>query len=168
MRFNRQPSWKAGWRSRAVRENGSTSPPQTTAGRLSALSLASGGFSLVEIMVASIILWAGVIGAFAYFTYGRSTLNIDAHKRVALEIAASRMEEIRACSAGGLSGMVEDGTTVQVEALYGFRTTAIANVDENGDGTTDYYQATVTVSWTENGRTQQVQLITFRSTYREG
>lgn len=129
-------------------------------------SPAIAGFSLVEIMVASIVLVVGVLGAFAYFTYSRTMLNADAHRRVALEVAASRMEEIRACDCANIASYAEEDTPAQIEGNDGWRTTLIEDIDEDGDATTDYYRATVTVRWTENSRDREVQLVTFRSAYR--
>jgi Tfp pilus assembly protein PilV len=125
-----------------------------------------GGFSLVEVMAASIVLLVGVIGAFAYFTYGRTALNIDAHRRVALEVATSRMETIRSCDCANIASYEETDEPVQIEGNYGYRTTHIDSIDEDGDSTTDYYNVTVTVAWTENARNMSVQLITTRSSLR--
>ncbi len=125
-----------------------------------------GGFSLIEVMTACIVLMVGVIGAFAYFTYSRGRLNLDAHKREALQIATARMEEIRGVDVANIAGCAEAGTSVSIESDTGHRTTTVTAVDEDGDTLTDYYQVSVTVSWTENARTQSVQLVTDRSQYR--
>jgi Tfp pilus assembly protein PilV len=126
----------------------------------------SAAASLVEVMVASIVLLVGVLGAFTYFVYSRSSLNVEAHRRIAAEIAHSRLEELRAVSFGSLPSCGEQNQAVPIEALPGYRDTLVEDVDENSDGTVDYRKVTVKVRWVEGSRSREVSLVTFRSAER--
>lgn len=54
------------------------------------------GFSLVEVMVAALILVVLVIGGAALLAHAGSNVQVVGNKRVALERARTRMEQLRA------------------------------------------------------------------------
>jgi len=140
------------------RKNTRRAPPGQAGGR--------SAFTLVEVLVAMIVLAVGALGALALYAVGATLLNVENHKRTAAEIAYSRQEELRTVSFDGLPSYQEDDQAVEIDALPGLRDTLVEDVDEDQDGTVDYRKVTVTVSWLENQRDQQVQVVTLRSRYR--
>ncbi len=123
-------------------------------------------FTLVEVVVALVLLAVGVLGALAFFSAGTSFLSVQNHKRTAAEIAYSHQEELRTASFDALPSQQEDDQEVQIDALAGLRDTVVEDVDEDQDGTVDYRKVTVTVSWLENQRDQRVEVVTLRSRWR--
>jgi len=124
------------------------------------------GFTLVETMWAAAIFAIGTLAAFAYFSSSQMRLNLDARRRVAVELANSRLEECRTYAYEDLLSCTETSTQVTVEGVTGTRQTTVLDVDEDVDGQTDYRQLTVRIAWNDMGGAQNVQLVTYRSEYR--
>mgnify|MGYP000170857332 CR=1 FL=1 len=121
------------------------------------------GFTLVESLVATLIFLIGVIGGFSYFFYAQTTLNIELHRRIAAEIVHSRLENLRTVSFIELPSYEEENTEVQIDKICGYRTTTIEDIDEDDDGEIDYRKITVRIRWDENGKEQNVEMVTFIS-----
>ena len=124
------------------------------------------GYTLIEALVAGLVFAIGVVGAFGFFTTATILLNVENHRRTAVEMAHSRQEELRTASFGGLPSYQEDSLSVEIDGLPAARSTIVEDVDEDGGGTVDYRRVTVRVTWRENRRDQHVQLVTLRSRYR--
>ena len=131
-----------------------------------AIDSGRGGYSLLEVVAAFVVLTIGVIGCFGFFTHGAIMLNVENHRRTAAEIAHSRQEVLRTVAPASLPSYAEDDYAVDIDGLAGERDTVIADVDEDEDEEVDYRRVTVTVSWPEKGTTQAVSLVTLRCSYR--
>ena len=57
---------------------------------------ASKGFTLVEVMIAMIVLAVLALGGASFLAYSRMQVDVQRNKRAALEAATGRMEELRA------------------------------------------------------------------------
>ena len=114
----------------------------------------------MEALVASIVFLAGVMGVMSYLSFGRIALRIQERRRSAAMTAHSRLEELRTVAYSSLPSFAEEGAEVDVQGITGSRVTTIEDVDEDEDDTVDYRRATVTVSWQEYGRTEEVELVT--------
>ena len=121
------------------------------------------GVSLVEVMASCTIFITASLGAFACIVYGTSTLNVENHRRSAVEVAHSRMETLRTAVFSNLPSLAETDTAVTIDEISGTRDTVVAAIDENSDDTIDYYTVTVSVAWSERGATQSVELVTLFS-----
>ena len=56
----------------------------------------SSGFTLVEVMIAMIVLALLALGGGSFLLYSRMQVDIQRNKRAALEVATGRLEELRA------------------------------------------------------------------------
>ena len=127
----------------------------------------SKGFTLTELLVASIIFIIGAIGTLAYFFYSQSRINLEGHRRTALEISQSRIEFLKTVPYNELTLYEEKdpGTEVEIDGIWGRRITLIEDVadpeDDNPD--TDYKRISVIVRWFENKRIHEVGLVTLIS-----
>ena len=117
-------------------------------------------------MVALVVFLVGSFAAFSYYATSRITLNLEGHRRTAAEIAQSRVEELRTVAYENLLSYQEEGTEISVDGIAGTRDTAIQDIDEDEDTFADYSKVTVTVTWPEKSRDQEVALVTFHSSYR--
>jgi len=133
------------------------------------------GFSLVELMVALIIIALVIVGGGMFFFHGRVNVIREAHRRAALLVASQRLEVLKAAnwddialtsplsydpyyitySSGWVKNLSEaKDTEVPVDNLSdGEMVTDAEWVDDDpGDGndTYDYLKVTVTVEWTDN------------------
>lgn len=131
------------------------------------------GFSLVELMVALIIIALVIVGGGMFFFHGRVNVIREAHRRAALLVASQRLEALKAAnwddialdppsyqlyyitySSGWVKNMSETkDTEVPVDNLSdGEMVTEAQWVDDDGAGgdSYDYLEVTVTVEWTDN------------------
>ncbi|MCM8785456.1 MAG: prepilin-type N-terminal cleavage/methylation domain-containing protein [Candidatus Omnitrophica bacterium] len=120
------------------------------------------GFSLIEIIVSILIILIGVFGTLTYFFYSQINLNLERHKRTALQIAQSRIEFLKTVNYNNLENYIENGTNVNIDEITGKRITLIENIidTEDGDNVPDYKKITVKVIWHENKRNNEVNLQT--------
>ncbi len=89
------------------------------------------GFTLVEVLIATIILAIGLIGSSAFYYANRRNLYTARLERYAMWSAVERMEYIKGCSYSSLSeGETEEEVTIG--NLTGERITTIADMDEDG------------------------------------
>ncbi|MCX7917566.1 MAG: hypothetical protein N2589_05510 [bacterium] len=120
------------------------------------------GYSVVEILIAILIIIIGFIGTLSYFLYSQINLNLERHRRTALQIAHSRIEFLRTISYNNLMNYIENGTVVQIDEISGRRITMIEDINdpEDTDSLPDYKKITVKVIWFENRRNNEVVLQT--------
>lgn len=120
------------------------------------------GYSIVEVLVAILILIIGILGILSYFFFSQTNLNLERHRRTALQIAQSRIEYLRTVSYNNLMDYIENGTNVNIDEIVGKRITIIEDVNdpEDGDILSDYKKITVKVVWFENKRNNEVMLQT--------
>lgn len=122
--------------------------------------------TLVELALASTVFVVGILGASTYFFYGQMALNTARHRAVAVQLAHSRLEELRTVSFATITSFQEQDYEVDLDGMTGARDTVVEDIDEDVDQTVDYRKITVTVTWTENSLAQEVELATFHSPYR--
>ncbi len=109
-----------------------------------------GGFSLLEVLIASIIMVIGIIGLFPAFTAG---LKSNSRARAWTEVAEIAQEKIENIKTGLLSSY--EGQ----EGRYSWRVERFANVDlaDVGPGVLEKY--VLTVSWMDKGRLREEQFV---------
>jgi len=111
------------------------------------------GTSLVEVVVAMLILTILIIGGHHHFVYGRGQIALQGHYRVAAQLAAQKLEELKASNYNDIvEGPTEE--TLSIGDLSCSRST-----DTNDVGL--YKQINVTVHWSQLGKDRNVSLDTF-------
>lgn len=120
---------------------------------MTAITKSKKGTSLVEVMVAVLIFMIVILGASFLFFYGRTQINVQENRRVALQLAAQRLEELEA---GNYDDIVEVETVenLTLEDLSYTRTTETEDVGL-------YKKVDVGVDWQQLGKQHSVSLTTF-------
>ncbi len=123
------------------------------------------GFSLVEVIVSILIFIIGIFGTLAYFFYSQTNLNIERHRRTAIELAQSRIEFLKTVAYSNLNNYNENGTIINIDEIQGKRITIIEDIDDPDDLDTnpDYKKITVKIVWFENKKNNEVVLQTIIS-----
>jgi len=123
------------------------------------------GFSLVEVIVSILIFIIGIFGALAYFFYSQTNLNVERHRRTAIELAQSRIEFLKTVAYSNLNNYNENGTIINIDEIQGKRITIIEDIDDPDDLDTnpDYKKITVKIVWFENKKNNEVVLQTIIS-----
>lgn len=128
-----------------------------------ALSL-SNGFTIVEVMMASVILVVGFMGMIQGVTIGSEMMATARRQTLAAQIISHETEKLRLTSwtsmpaSGTVSVTIDSQFTNSITAC-GLTTSSLtlsrttANIDPDGDGTTDLKEVTFTVTWTKSGTT---------------
>jgi prepilin-type N-terminal cleavage/methylation domain-containing protein len=111
------------------------------------------GFTLVELLLAIVLLAILTIGGLNFFVYGRSDINREGHRRVALELASQKFEELKAD--GYALVISEDESNLSLDNISCLRTTSVTEIEIG-----ELKEVTVTVSWDEKGVTNNVELTT--------
>ena len=137
------------------------------------------GFSLVEVLIALVILVIVILGGGLYFFYGRLGINREGYRRAALERASQRLEQLKAANYSDIAleppsdqlyyitygsswNLTPDKTedTISEDNLPdGVIVTQAQWVDEGSDESYDYLKVTVTVAWGDNPD-NKVELVT--------
>jgi hypothetical protein len=131
--------------------------------------LGEGGFSLVEVVVASAIATVAVLGLAHSFAAGRVLIDRYENGRDALGIVQRRLERLASLPpqhAELAIGLHSGGTIPLNSAVVGTESWDVVWVDDPVDGTgggdltgpNDYKRATVLVSWSQGGGSDAVQL----------
>jgi Tfp pilus assembly protein PilV len=120
----------------------------------------AGGFTLVEVMVASTVLVFGIITAVTTSQRGLQALDTARNLTAASQLMQAEMERIRLLSWTQLGTLQQSGDTrVAVEATTGLA--RLACTREITDLKTDMKQITLTASWRGyDGREHTARLIT--------
>jgi len=111
------------------------------------------GMTLVELMVAMIIFVIGMIGGLTYFFYGRGHISLSQHRRVALQLASQKIEDLKATT---YINVICGSDNVTIDNMS-YTRSWVVNPDPPVAGS--YTEVTLSVSW-DQGTTQQVQLVT--------
>jgi len=123
------------------------------------------GVSLVEVMIALMIIALVMLGGGMFFFYGRVTIIREAHRRAALLVASQILEELKAADYDGISDT--PAVPVDVDNLseesnpYPTMVTEVEYVDDDDptDSDQDYKKVTVIVNW-HDGTSNSVSLTT--------
>jgi prepilin-type N-terminal cleavage/methylation domain-containing protein len=111
-------------------------------------------FTLIEVMTAILIVTIVIAGGSFLFVTGRNQVNLQKHYRAATQLAAQKLEELKA---GSYDNIVvgDDSNSISLEDLSytrGTHTTLNANPP--------YKNVTVTVSWRQGNISRDVNLVT--------
>lgn len=119
------------------------------------------GFTLLEVLIALIILTVGVIAITRAFSTGLFASTGVEDTDLALNIAQAKMEEIRNTSFGSIADNGPTPADANPDSpLYKFNVT----VDET-TVSTDLKRVEVTVDWATKGGTADVELKTLAANY---
>jgi type II secretion system protein I len=100
---------------------------------------------MVEVIVAIVILAVVVIGLMPFMATGRIGVERAAQKRVAVQIAAERLERGRA---GGYPALANaSGSVVRDGLTYNWTLTVTTLRADPADAASSYKQAEVSVTW---------------------
>jgi type II secretory pathway pseudopilin PulG len=111
-------------------------------------------FTLIEVMTAILIVTIVIVGGSFLFVTGRSQVNLQKHYRAATQLAAQKLEELKA---GNYGSIVVGTTTDSPIALEDLSYNRSVNTVNAGS----YKEVTVTVSWQRGNNTHNVSLVTF-------
>lgn len=111
------------------------------------------GFSLIEVLIALLILSIVIAGGGLFFFYARCAIVREGHRRVALQTASQKIEELKATSYEKILESMPFPKK-EVDNLPSGNTITTEIEDLGG-----YLEATVTVSW-QNNSPQKVSLVT--------
>ena len=126
------------------------------------------GFGLIETLISILLLSIVLTGGMAFYFNGNEFMGLAKHKKMALEIANSKLEDLKNFGYGSLppAGTLVV-TNIAVGGLSAVQTTTVTNQDDPvGGNPVDYKEVRVRVDWTEAGKItapQQIDLTTFMS-----
>lgn len=119
---------------------------------MTAFTKSKKGTSLVEVMVAVLIFMIVILGASFLFFYGRTQIDVQENRRVALQLAAQRLEELKA---GNYDDIIE-GETVENLTLEDLSYTRTTETEDVGS----YKNVNVIIQWERRGKVYDVSLAT--------
>jgi len=142
------------------------------------------GFSLIEVLIALVILVIVILGGGLYFFYGRLGINREGYRRAALVITSQRLEQLKAANyleialdpasdepyyiTYGSSWEKSEGKSEETIPEDNLPDAAMVTeaqwVDDDGDSSYDYLKITITVKWNiaewGDNTTNKVELVT--------
>lgn len=121
------------------------------------------GFTIVECIISLLLLAIIMVGGMAFYTYASQYTMGAVHKKTALEIANTKMEEIRNNGYASLpdpatlpvNGLWQGPTDISIAKLTGQENIYIYGIDENADSVIDYKKVRIEVKWRQAGKTSQ-------------
>jgi prepilin-type N-terminal cleavage/methylation domain-containing protein len=108
-------------------------------------------FTIVEVMVAVLIVAIVVIGGSLLFVMGKGQISQQKRFRAATQLAAQKLEELKA---GDYANIVNDNNSVVLEGITYTRDTNVVDVNAL------YRQVTVTVSWNQGAASHDISMVT--------
>ncbi|MCK4785074.1 MAG: prepilin-type N-terminal cleavage/methylation domain-containing protein [Desulfobacteraceae bacterium] len=111
------------------------------------------GTSLVEVLVAVLIFAIVIIGGSLLFASGRSWIDLREHHRAAIQLAAQKLEKLKA----GSYYDIKEGETKEDLSFGDFSYGRGTVIEDTGL----YKEVTVTVFWEQMGKEHNVSLFTF-------
>ncbi len=114
------------------------------------------GTSLVEVMVAIVILALAILGGFVLFSYGRGQIDVQKNRRAAVQLAAQKLEGLKA----GNYDSIQAGETTESISLGDLSYVRSTGAEDLGL----YKKITVSVSWEQMNKQQNIGLTTFIGT----
>jgi prepilin-type N-terminal cleavage/methylation domain-containing protein len=121
------------------------------------LSRRSAGFSLVELLLAMVVLAIMLLTLISVFIYGYNVIARSKQLAVATQVCQAEVERIRGLSFDSLSGLGSTFTDPKLAGLIsgqGFRTV-------QADAGSDIRKLTVSVAWTFRGVAMRKDVVTF-------
>lgn len=130
------------------------------------------GVTLLETLLAMVLLSVIVLGGFQFFAGGRGAIDAETIRRLAIIQAEKRLELANQYDYASLeAGLNESETPLSLSRIIGSRTTVVTSIDDPIDGlatadadtdSVDYKQIVTTIRWSDNS-TYQVSLSTYIS-----
>jgi len=117
----------------------------------------SEGFSLIEVMIAMVILGIMLMTLISVFVYGYNVIARAKQLAAATQICQSEIERIRGLSFDALSGLSSTFTDPKMSSLINGQGVRVV---EAGAGS-DILKLTVSVAWTYRGRPLRKDVVTF-------
>jgi len=117
----------------------------------------SEGFSLIEVMIAMVILGIMLMTLISVFVYGYNVIARSKQLAAATQICQSEIERIRGLSFDALSGLSSTFTDPKMSSLINGQGVRVV---EAGAGS-DILKLTVSVAWTYRGRPLRKDVVTF-------
>jgi prepilin-type N-terminal cleavage/methylation domain-containing protein len=108
-------------------------------------------FTLIEVMTAILIVTIVIAGGSFLFVMGRNQVNLQKHYRVASQLAAQKLEELKAGAYGSIPA--DETESIPLEELSYTRST-------NTTDANSYKEVTVTVSWGPAGNEHNISMVT--------
>jgi prepilin-type N-terminal cleavage/methylation domain-containing protein len=108
-------------------------------------------FTIVEVMVAVLIVAIVVIGGSLLFVMGKGQISQQKRFRAATQLAAQKLEELKA---GNYNNVVDDNNSVVLEGITYTRDTNVVDVNAL------YKQVTVTVGWNQGAVSHSINMVT--------
>ena len=117
-------------------------------------NLSSDGFTIIETLISIVLLAITLTGGISIYFYSDRVVTLMGHKKMAAEIANSRMEELRELDYSVFSSTYDPTNSpfedsVMVGGISATRKITTAHSNPSG-----YMEVKVNVSWTEAGLTQ--------------
>lgn len=114
------------------------------------------GFTLVECLISLVIVTVVLVAGMGFYYYSKSLLESAIFRKIAVEVADSKMEEIRN---NGYAGLPAGPLEVSLGKISGQEYIYVNDVS----GTTDYKEVSVEVTWQEPGKAvlQNIALSTY-------
>lgn len=94
--------------------------------------------TLIEVMTAVLIVTIVIAGGSFLFVMGRNQVSLQKHYRVASQLAAQKLEKLKACD---YAGVVCDSNSDSLEGVSYTTNTTVVDVNSS------YKEVTVTVGW---------------------
>jgi prepilin-type N-terminal cleavage/methylation domain-containing protein len=110
-------------------------------------------FTLIEVMTAILVVTIVIAGGSFLFLAGRNQVNLQKHYRAATQLAAQKLEELKA---GSYDSIVDgNSNSISLEGVsYTPQSTVVVNTSPS------YKKVTVTVSWLQGNSSRDVNMIT--------
>lgn len=115
------------------------------------------GFSLVESIIATVLLVIGIISLMRVCAVGISSEAEIEERAIALSLANEKMEDIKNTTFGSIS--IGTSTETGSDLGFDFITSRVTDVS-NYEGESDLKDIKITVSWETKGGTDSVELQT--------
>jgi prepilin-type N-terminal cleavage/methylation domain-containing protein len=123
------------------------------------------GFTLIECVIAILLLTIVLVGGMAFYFYSYGNLQAATHRRMAMQVANAVLEGLKNAGYSNLPnpapaspGLWRGPTNVAIGGLNGQENIYVFDVDDNGGGT-DYKQVRVELIWAEPGRVDNQVLV---------
>jgi Tfp pilus assembly protein PilV len=116
------------------------------------------GFTIVEVMMAAVILVVGFMGMITALTLGSEMMATARRQTLANQILTHEIEKLRLSSWSTVSGLATASTTVTVDAQFtnaiaacGLTSSDLTLTRTAADFTTDLREVTFTLTWSKSG-----------------
>jgi len=108
------------------------------------------GTTLIEVMIALMIIGIIIIGGGMFFFHGRVNIVREAHRRAAVLVASQRLEELKAANWDDIVGKYAEKIVPEdLPEEYGLPDGEM-DTEAHWVGGDDYLEVTVTVRWSDS------------------